>query len=236
MKRLFAYVLAAFAIVVCAGVPAHAQTKSLRHLVFSFSVGQQGDQHRQNLNYGSADFAGNASDKGTITADIMGIQPDHGLVVSISEAGQNGRNAAPDTCVAFADTITTCQNPQGVTPEEIAIVRLLAPHFYDPSQLDAKQHWHEGGTSKDGSTSIDFTVTKNANGMLTISEHRVVVQKGIQAANINADSTIQYDVQHFVPTALKEYSTMRQQRPTGGYFDQNTDIEIHLQSDSMNKN
>lgn len=236
MKRLFAYVLSALAIVVYAGAPAHAQTKSLRHLVYSFSIGQQSDQHRQNLSSGSADFAGNASDKGTIAADVMGIQPDHGLVVSVSETGQNGRNAAPDTCVVFADTITTCQNPQGVTPEEIAIVGLLAPHFYAPSQLDAKQHWHEGGAGKGGSTSIDFTVTKNANGMLTISEHRVVVQKGIQAMNINADSTIQYDVQHFVPTAVNEYSTMRQQRPTGGYLDENTDIEIHLQSDSMNKN
>jgi len=236
MKRLFAYVLSALAIVVCAGVPAHAQTKSLRHLVYAFSVGQQGDQHRQNLNYGAADFSGGVSDKGTISVDIMGIQPDHGLVVSVSETGQNGRNAAPDTCVVFADTNTTCQNPQGINPEEISIVRLLAPHFYDPSQLDAKQHWHEGGASKDGSTSIDFTVTKDDNGIVTIAEHRAVVQKGIGAMTLNADATIQYDVAHFVPTSVKEYSTLHKQQPTGGYFDQTSDTELTLQSDSMNKN
>ncbi len=250
MKRLFAYVLSALAIVVCAGLPAHAQTKSLRHLVYAFSVGQQGDQHDTEsasgnaggpmgapvTGSGSTDYGATVSDKGTISIDIMGIQPDKGLVVTVSEAGQNGRNAAADTCAVFADTSTTCQNPQGVNPEEISVIRLLAPHFYDPSALDGKQHWHEGGSNKDGSTSIDFTVTKNVNGMLTISEHRQVTQIGVGAMTMNADSTIGYDLQHFVPTSIKEYSTLRKQLPSGGYFNQTSDTELTLQSDSMNKN
>ncbi|MHB8147807.1 MAG: hypothetical protein ACYDGM_11200 [Vulcanimicrobiaceae bacterium] len=250
MKRLIAYVLSTLAISVCACVPVHAQTKSLRHLVYAFSVGQQGDQHDTDsasgnsggpngapvTGSGSTDYNANVSDKGTISIDVMGIQPDKGLVVTVSEAGQNGRNAAADTCVVFANTSTTCQNPQGVNPEEISVIRLLAPHFYDPSQLDAKQHWHEGGASKEGSTSIDFTVTKNVNDMLTISEHRRVTQTGIGAMTVNADSTILYDVKHFVPTSIKEYSTLHKQQPAGGYFDQTSDTELTLQSDSMNKN
>ncbi len=78
---------------------ANAQTKPLRHLVYTFTWGTSTDLQMQNSGMtdsggtsgsGTSDFTGGTQDKGTITVDIMREQPDRGLVISCERASARG--------------------------------------------------------------------------------------------------------------------------------------------------
>ena len=112
-----------------------------RVLVYSFTVG---------INYRTVDSSagehGNlqrneVSDLGTITVNVVGLDPGGGLVVNVAEDARTNRSVAPATCIIFSNTNVLCGSSV-VTPEETSILRTLNPKFVDPTALDAKGHWH----------------------------------------------------------------------------------------------
>jgi hypothetical protein len=218
-----------------------AQTAApLRHLVYSFTWGTTNDTQMQNSGMsesggtsssGMQDFNGSASDKGTITVDVAREQLDTGLVVSISEQAQTRRSSPPATCVVYSDTTVICDPNKHINAEEYTLLRFLGAHFVDPNQVDAKQHWH---VEREGrvSTVADYTISKNDSGKLSIGEVRVIKEQGANAQTTTFDTTIGYDFNHVVPTAISEQSTERSERDNQ-YVTVTTQTMLQLQTDSM---
>ena len=88
---------------------------------------------------GISHYGGRLDDKGTMTVQIIGKQPDGGLIVNISEIGQNTRRAPAATCVVYGNTRVICDPNKTVYTEEYTLLRFLGLNFVDPSQLDAEQ-------------------------------------------------------------------------------------------------
>lgn len=240
MQRLFylagVITTAAFATLAVAS----ADAPSKRHLVYSFTVGVQSDQHQAtsmlerhsdpgqsgSMNSGDSTQSGTASDKGQITVDYGGVEADGGLVVTIAETARTNRTALPNTCVVYANTNIICGT--GTTnPEELAIIRTLSPKFFDPSALDANRHWHVG--SEAAGVSIDFTAKPAASGM-TIDSQRT--EKARSGDTVSATASYDYDTAKRAPTSLKEYTQIREQSMPGQYMNVITDITATLLSDS----
>jgi hypothetical protein len=225
---------------------AYADTPSKRHLVYTFSVGVLSDQHAQSsaVSYsglatghtdsspvfgtGDTSYKGNASDKGEITVDYQGIEADGGLVVSVAEAARTNRTAPATTCVIYANTNVLCAG-SNVYPEELSVVRALSPRFFDPSALDKNRHWKV--SAGNGVVVIDFTATPTGTGLVSIDSQRV--EKTKSGDTTQATAQYDYDFTKFVPTTLKEYTTMRQETGVGQYTNITIDVRATLTSDSL---
>jgi hypothetical protein len=226
-----------------AALPAAAQQTVQRHLVFDFTVGVQNDTHDTDASSkmvndagganangtGDTSYLGIASDKGTIPVDVFGVEPDGGLVVKVSEDGQNVRKAAAVECVVYPTTNVICASGQ-VYPEELAVVRTLSPKFFDPSTLDAKHHWHQG--SEAAGVSLDFIAGTPAGTIVPISENDDEKVQGGQGSTMHGTDTYSYDMAKNVATQLKEYDTIRKQMGPGQYANIIIDITAQLATDS----
>ena len=92
---------------------------------------------------GISHYGGTLTDKGTMTVDIKGRQADGGLIVSISEQGENLRKAPPATCVVYGNTNVICDPNKTVYTEEYTLLRFLGANFIDPNQIDPNKHWRQ---------------------------------------------------------------------------------------------
>jgi hypothetical protein len=225
--------LAALALAVSA-VPAAADQTVQRHLVYDFSVGVQNDTHDTNASErmigtagganasgtGDTSYMGIGSDKGTIPVDVMGVEPDGGLVVKVSENGQNNRKATTNVICATGE----------VFPEELAVIRTLSPKFFDPASLDAQHHWHQGNAT--AGVSLDFTAGTPAGTVVPISEVDDEKVQGGQGSTLHGTDTYSYDMGKNVSTQLKEYDTIRKQLGPGQYSNIIIDITAQLATDS----
>ncbi|HEY1976768.1 MAG TPA: hypothetical protein VGG89_09500 [Candidatus Baltobacteraceae bacterium] len=218
-------------------------TTPQRHLVYTFTYGVTTDRETHVSGMGATmsqsagpasgmvDNKAGSSDKGTITVDIMQEQPDSGLVVVVSEQGQDTRNAEPATCVVFSDTTLICDPNKRFNSEELTLLRFLGSHFVDPNNLDAKSHWH---VQRDGptSTSADYTISKNTNGAMTIDEQRIVKENGAHPQTTNINATVGYDFNKSIPTTVTEYLIQRSEQAEQ-YNTIKSETVLTLESDSM---
>ncbi len=178
---------------------------------------------------GDTSYMGVASDKGTIQIDVFGVEPDGGLVVKVSENGQNVRKAAAVECVVYPTTNSICASGE-VFPEELAVIRTLSPKFFDPSSLDAKHHWHQGSDA--AGISLDFTAGSPSGTTIPISENDDEKVAGGQSSTLHGTDTYSYDMSKNVSTTLKEYDTIRKQMGAGQYSNIVIDITAELATDS----
>jgi len=221
----------------------------IRHLVYDFSYGVQqsarahdadvegagGSGFNGQYSSGSSNYGGSLGDKGTMTVDVMSEQPDKGLVVSISEQGENTRKALPATCVVYGNTSVICDPNATVNPEEYTLLRFLASNFVDPGQIDAKQHWSV--TQNGGGTEVraDYTIQSNDNGVMTIGETRSIVNDSRKSTTTNVQTKILYDFSRLLPTSVDEYVTQRVDAGMSGTSTTIYQTTLKLASDSMAK-
>src|SRR5580698_9002519 len=66
---------------------------------------------------GISNYRGTLDDKGTMTVELLGKQPDGGLIVSVSEQGQEIRRAPPADCVVYGNTQVMCDPNKTVYTE-----------------------------------------------------------------------------------------------------------------------
>jgi hypothetical protein len=226
-------------------------TTPVRHLVYSFAYGSQQNISSRDQEMGAAPqsaagvnggmtsgishYQGSLGDKGTMTVDVIGEQPDKGLVVSISEQGENTRRAPPATCVVYGNTSVICDPNKTVNPEEYALLRFLASNFVDPNQLDAKQHWSVTQSSGELNVRADYTIDTNANGLMTISETRTIAQGSPRSTTTNVQTKIGYDFNRIVPTSVDEYVTQRTDAGARGTSTTIYQTTLRLVSDSTAK-
>ena len=236
--------LAAIALAASA-LPAAADQTVQRHLVYNFTVGVQNDTHdtdasskmsnigggANNNGTGDTSYMGVASDKGTITVDVYGVEPDGGLIVKVSENGQNTRKAAAVECVVYPTTNSICASGE-VFPEELAVIRTLSPKFFDPSALDANRHWHQGSAA--AGIALDFTVgTPSGDGRADQRERRREGCRRPETARCTAPPHTATTWAKNVSTQLKEYDTIRKQMGAGQYSNIIIDITAQLATDSQ---
>jgi hypothetical protein len=218
-------------------------TTAPRHLVYAFTWGTQSDLqvHSSGVDSGPGasggsgmtDFTGGLGDQGTITVDVLSEQPDKGLVIKVSEQAQRTRSAAAATCVVYATTGVICDPNASVNPEEMALIRFLAPNFVDPGSIDAKRHWHVQDATPEYSLKADYTIGKNAGGLMTIGEERQIKELQPNVATTSVTTTIGYDFSRTIPTAIDEYSIQRSQGGSGQYQTVKTQTVLQLKSDSL---
>jgi hypothetical protein len=237
--------VAAFAFAFVASQPAAAQAPPapaapavpVRHLVYGFTWGTSQNLQVQESGIGTGD-AGHANynsgnnDQGTMTVDVVREQPDKGLVVTIAEQAQGTRKAGPATCVVYGTTAVICDPNKTVNVEEQTLLRFLGANFVDPAIIDSKQHWSFGDTGPGYSMKADYTIAKNDAGVMTIQENRTVKEQQSANTDTSINTTISYDYNRQVPTALNEY-TIQRAGGTDGYKTIKSQTTFALQSDSM---
>lgn len=208
-------------------------------MVYSFTWGTASQLEIQDSGIGGggsgmSDFNGRNSDLGTITVNVLREQPDHGLVVVLSETAQKTRNASPALCVVYGTTIWVCDPNKTVHEEEATLLRFLGANFVDPALIDAKQHWEIKNSNGRGySIDANYAIVKNDNGNMTIQENRVVKQAEDSGGGITGTATIHYDFAKQIPISISEYTTARRSQGATRYTTIKTQTVLNLVSDSM---
>ncbi len=241
MKYFFRGLVSGVALVLVpavAGAVTGAAQKPIRHLTYSFTYTQTGDrtQHDSGIGgpvSGMAVARSGAADKGQITADVMQVAGDGGLVVSVSEKANESRSADPVTCAVYGNTNVLCDPTKKVNEEELALLRLLGKNFVDAAQIDEKNHWRVQSTGPAIDKTADFTVESNDNNVVKITESRVDKQKGAQAYTSSVDGKITYDLNKTVPMTILEDTMLRQNMGMGDYNTDQTQVSLTLLSDSL---
>jgi hypothetical protein len=189
-----------------------------------------------NTGSGSSNYEAGLNDKGTMTVQVIGTEQDGGLVVNISEEGQQTRRASAATCVVYGNTRVICDPNKTVYTEEYTLLRFLGAKFVDPSQLDANKHWAATGlNSPEMAVIADYTIDSNSNGQMQIGEKRTIKASGAGHLTTDVETKIGYDFNRSVPMSVDEYAT---QRTDGGLKGTSTTIyqtTLQLVSDTMAK-
>src|SRR5581483_6881282 len=155
-------------------------------------------------------FGGTLTDKGTMAVEIEGRQADGGVIVSITEQGQNVRRAPPATCVVYGNTNVLCDPSKTVYTEEYTLLRFLGANFVDPNQIGLNKRWTIGPSTSQGQTvQAAYSIAGNDNGNMKIDETRKVVLIGSGKLETDIESKIGYDYNRTVPTSVDEYATQR---------------------------
>jgi hypothetical protein len=190
-----------------------------------------------NTGSGQAHYEAALDDKGTMTVNVIGKQQDGGLILNISEIGQNARRAPAATCVVYGNTRVICDPNKTVFSEEYTLLRFLGVNFVDPSQLDANKHWEATGLSGPGlDISASYTINSNNNGQMQIGESRKITNTGSTIrVTTDVESKIGYDYNRLVPTAVDEYVQQRNDRGTNGTSLTTYQTTLQLVSDTMAK-
>jgi hypothetical protein len=252
LERKLAAAAGAACFLVSATLPALAVTSSpqVRHLVYSFTWGTTNttEVHTSGMgsvgnptgaggmsDHGSASgmssASGGTSDRGTISVDVVRQQSDGGLVVNVSEQAIEHRSAPAATCVVYGDLTIVCDPNKTINEEELALLRFLGASFVDPSAIDAKRHWQRVQSGASTTSTSDFTIAKNADGVMTIDETRVEKATGSRPLTSDITGIIVYDFNRTLPTSVTEATTMRSEQGEQ-YQTVQQETTLQLQSDS----
>ena len=217
-----------------------------RVLVYNFTYGTNTDLQTHGVNgYASdtrsgsqneRDYSNGVKDKGTITVDVLHEQPDRGLVVMISEQGDQTRKAPPTKCAVYGNGNIFCDANQVVNLEEMTLLRFLGSTFVNPDLIDAKNHWRYDQGNSTMSTVADYTITANNNGVMNIDETREVKLTGSVPQTTDGTAKITYDFPKLIPTKVDEYVTTRQSAGGGDTSTTTYNTVLTLASDSLAKN
>lgn len=217
----------------------------LRHLAYTFTWGVQNSTEEQTSGIGESvsgsgisNYKSGTNDKGEIDVDILGAQPDSGVILRVSEKGESNRSAPAAECVVYGTTAYVCQNDVRVNEEEFAIVRLLGTNFYDPVKLDTHKHWNVTDNGANFSFSADYTIASQNADLLGIDETRNVTATSPSGKlTTQVTGKVAYDRGKTIPVELSEYTIERGNgQHIGDHSTTTTTVDIKLASDSGVKN
>jgi hypothetical protein len=188
-----------------------------------------------NQGSGTSHYEAGLNDKGTMTVAILGKQSDGGLIVSISEDGQQTRRAPPATCVVYGNTHVICDPNKTIYTEEYTLLRFLGQNFVDPANIDAKRHWQVVQNSPTMKVTADYVIGPTTTSDVQISETRKIVTAGQSNVTTNVETKIGYDMSRVVPATVAEYVTQRQDQGVSGMATTIYQTTLQLVSDTMVK-
>ena len=184
---------------------------------------------------GISHYNGSLSDKGTMTVGILGKEQDGGLIVSISETGEQTRRAPPATCVVYGNTRVICDPNKTVYSEEYTLLRFLGPNFVDAANIDAKRHWQITQDSPNLNVTADYVIGPTTTSNVQVSEARKIRQSGGGSLTTDIQTKIGYDMSRTLPTTVDEYVTQRHDNGVAGTSTTIYQTTLQLVSDSMAK-
>ena len=239
MKTARAAVVAALAALALGATPS---SPPVRVLVYTFTYTNFTTEtiHDSGINApafhapvsGVAESRAADSDLGTITVEVLRVQPDTGLIVSVAEDAHGHRSARPATCVVYGNTNVICDPDVRVNTEELSLLRLLGSNFVDTNQIDAKNHWRVDQSGNRMSDVADFSIDKNQDGMLKISSTRILRETDAIGFVSTTNGTISYDWGRLVPTSVVDDETIRQPGSLDRYSTVRTQTSLTLIRDS----
>jgi hypothetical protein len=165
----------------------------------------------------------------------LGKQSDGGLIVSISEDGQQTRRAPPATCVVYGNTHVICDPNKTIYTEEYTLLRFLGQNFVDPANIDAKRHWQVVQNSPTMKVTADYVIGPTTTSDVQISETRKIVTAGQSNVTTDVETKIGYDMSRVVPATVAEYVTQRQDQGVSGMATTIYQTTLQLVSDTMVK-
>jgi len=155
---------------------------------------------------GMSHYGGSLTDRGTMTVNVVKRQPDGGLVVMISEQGENIHRTPPAECVVYGNTNVICDPNKTVYTEEYTLLRFLAGNFVDPAQLDSNKHWQIVQDVNNDHMTANYVIDSNNNGNMQIAEVRTIKQTGGGRLETDVNTKIGYDFNRTVPLSIDEYA------------------------------
>lgn len=184
--------------------------KPLRHMEFSFHFSGTGETISHYSGIGTTDpgvatmFTTGGYD-GKITVDVMSLGPNDSLVLNIRQDVP----LAHSVDVPPAQLMTYPTGQVDLPPDSIALsepelnlARFLGRKFINGDYLDEKNHWHIDMKPPGGVTvATDFTINKNTDGILDITEEQKVVA---QMTTTRTKGRISYDMNRTVPLSIHE--------------------------------
>jgi len=254
-----AALLGALSLALSAAASAQTAPAPVRHLVYAFTYSNAQSQTIHDSGIGNSDAAnpksmggggslvagapasgvassGNSvTDRGTISVDILRVQPDTGLVLNISEKANDRRSSLAATCVVYGNTNVICDPNMHINSEELTLLRLLGSNFVDPVQIDAKNHWRVDQSGVQDTNVADYTIDRNDNGAMDISSLRTVKVEGAQGFTSTVNGKIAYDFTKTVPIKIVEDETLRQNNGAGSYTTVLTNVGLELTTDTAAK-
>ncbi|MHB8571283.1 MAG: hypothetical protein ACYC97_13950, partial [Metallibacterium sp.] len=111
----------------------------------------------------------------------------------------------------------------------LRLVGALAPS----ATFGSRRHWQEIATAPGFKETSDFTVTKDAGGMLSVALQRVATATGVHDFTGTTTGTIYYDLPMTVPTTLDQTTVTRSQQGVGREDAVTTQLSLRLRTDSM---
>lgn len=241
MHRMLRFSISfAAAAALTAGI-ALADGAPIRHLVYKFDVrftttstvhssGFVGDGPAS----GTSDLRMGSDDDGTITVDVLQVQPDSGLVLRISEQARLRRSAQPTLCVVYGTGSTICDQSHGeMNEEEMTLMRFLGRNFVNTSVMDAKRHWQYASTAPRATETSNYTLDKADANVMNISYQRQLKVTGAQPFEATTEGSLSYNDLLSMPVSINE-DTVTRKNGMGGNADKiEQKIDLSLASDSM---
>jgi hypothetical protein len=212
-----------------------ADAAPLRHLVYSFTYEskQNGTVPNDPGSTGKRTYSGKLGDRGTITVDVLREAPDRGLVVVVSEQGEDTRSGSSATCAVYGNTQVVCDPSKPTTSEELTLLRFLGANFIDPSAVDSNNHWSVSPVSPGLTTKADYTISSNDGGMMAIAETRHVENGSLGSDITDIQTKLSYNAAMLVPASVEEYATERRNSGIQGISTTVFQTTLSLVTDSM---
>jgi hypothetical protein len=214
--------------------------KPIRQLTYKFDITLSTDAtiHDSGIGggpiSGSSDYRGGTTDEGTISVDVMQVQPDQGLVVQIAEQARNRRDATPTMCVIYGTGMNICDQSHGqLNAEEMTLLRFLGRNFVNRSEIDAKNHWRYSTNTPQADETNDYTIANSRGETLDINYQRVLKVSGAGGFDATTDGSLTYNEKLSVPLSIKEQTTSRKNTGMGNYTTSRQDLSFTLNQDSM---
>jgi len=199
------------------------------NLIYSFSYSSLQDVYARDsqnpaeaidpadrMGSGASHYHGSLNDRGTMTVQLLRLQSDGGLVLTISEQAENTRKAPPAECVVYGNTFVLCDPNKTVYQEEYTLLRFLGRDFVDPNRLDAGRHWAISRNGADQDIHADYVINSSDNGKMQITETRTIRPPGGGSLTTDIHTKIVYDVAESLPASIDEYVTQRQDNGVTG--------------------
>jgi hypothetical protein len=222
-----------------ADAPALAPLKVLRHLSFDVVVGLETRSEQRVSGIGGPDSGIAADDasqtrKGTISADVVAVTADGGIVVDISEDTDN-RKAAVARVGIQGNKLVFDAN-RDLTVEETDVLRFLSRGFVKDGEVAAGTMWTSDVKNGGGSETGRYTVTAVDADAKTIDVAIAVtmVVNGPNGFDGTTSGTLKYDLATLVPLAFTLH-TRQVTRGMGTVATIDTNVTSTLGADSFRK-
>jgi hypothetical protein len=187
----------------------------LRHLVYSVVVGASGTTEARlegsalgsvygsnsaNLGEpGKEQQSTSVQERGQLTADVVAVTNDGGLVIDVSEAA--GHRSGPVTRVGVQADGSLVYPPEAVlTDEEMELLRLMSRGIANPPARDIGTTWTFDSSNTSATYQTHFRVTgQPAPDQLQLDVNAAFSSKGVHNIEGATSGKVTYDFQHVVP-------------------------------------